>query len=515
MYTLICAGGTSAKVLEALLHFYAAGHGPRTPYGEAMRVLVIDPDRANGNGRRVSRLAELYATLHGRLAGRLGPGADGRALRLFGTRLDLMGPGLQVWRPAGLRDTLRDSIDYARLAGDWGVFEDVAALLITRTSLDLPLQVGFRGRPAIGAAAMSLVSRAASESPWADVIRGIKSDIAERGGARVFVVGSVFGGTGASAIHPIVRFLRSSVGGDRQQLRIGVGALVPYFTFVDRDDNLTAKSRFFPLATRAAVEFYQHLRENKDWDFDAMHWAGDSDPMRVETAEGGDRQENRAHYCELLMALTCIDFFNNDVGSGRCHYAGPRQPSEVPDASPADWTDMPRFGTEAGDPRRDATRLFVMGMAHHAFCGGLLSGERIDREPYCVPWYVEQFRDGSLRETDRQGLETLDVYCRDHLLRWWREVLESHQAWFFNRAALEGDGGLGVNLRVLPNLRLANDLKKRVEHFNEFFEDLVDAGAAAAGERGLARYVALLAHAAEAYLERHYRADLQPASRRS
>jgi hypothetical protein len=482
-------------------------------------VLLIDPDQANGNGRRVNGLVGVYTALQERLGNKLGNDRDGQSpLRLFSTGLDLLGPGLQVWRPSGLRNTLKQSIDYERLAGGYGIYQDVVRMLFTPTSLDMEMRVGFRGRPAIGAAAMSLVSRAESEPLWKRIVAELERD-AVTGPARVFVAGSVFGGTGASVFHPIVRFLRSNVKLDRKQLRIGVGSLVPYFTFVDAEDNTTAKSKYFPLATRSAVEFYQHLRENQDWEFDAMFWAGDNDPMKVKTSEGGDLQENPAHFCELLMAVAAVDFFSNDIAGGVCHYAGPRQPPDVPavaeDRNPADWVDLPRLGPERDDLQREMMRMFVMAMAHRGFWEPLLTAEGIDQRPECVPWYLERFRgDGSLRAGDAKGLEAFGAYVKDHFLRWWSEILASDRASFFNRAVLTPDGR-GVDVTAMPNIRLPNNPTTRARDFDEFFDAMVGLGRSAGGERGLARYVALLAHAADEYVEEYYRADLRPSPDRA
>ena len=505
MNTLIVAGGSGSRTLEALLHLCAAGHGPREP----LRVLVIDPDRANGNARRVTGLTETYVALQKSLGGRLGPDRRRQPLRLFGTVLDLLGDRLQVWRPVGLGDTLRQSIDHARLAGEYAIYRDAARLLFTPTSLDLGMEVGYRGRPAIGAAALALLSRSAGEPPWNLLLSGIQDDVTNRKRSRVFVVGSVFGGTGASAIHPVARFLRNTIQADAGQLRIGVGALTPYFTFVDEDDNTAAKSRSFPLATRSAIEFYQHLRENGEWLFDAVYWVGDTDPVKYPTSAGGHTQENPAHFCELLAAFAAVDFFNHDVGEGECYYSGPRQPpfaADLGEKNVADWEDIPRRDPGDGPAaRRDALRLFLMGMTHMGFWDEVLEGDRIDNRPECVPWYLRRFRDRSLRQTDRRGLELLGAYFKDHFFRWWQDLVKLDRVRYFNRALWTGDGAVDVAGR--PNIRWPNDPKKRASDFDDVFELMVEAEQHAAGEDGLAQYVALLAHAADAYLDRHYRAE--------
>ena len=139
MNTLICAGGSATRILEAVVHLCAAGLGP-----ERLRVLQIDPDQSNGNGSRVRGLLETYAALHGAFAGRLGPH------KLFATQIEDLGS----WSPCAPGDTLAKVLRFDVLDKD---ARDVARLLFTEGERELTLDQGFRGHTPIGAAAMSLV----------------------------------------------------------------------------------------------------------------------------------------------------------------------------------------------------------------------------------------------------------------------------------------------------------------------------------------------------------------------
>lgn len=528
MYTMLCAGGSSTRVLEATLHLCAAGLGPET-----LRVMVIDPDKGNGNITRVKSLLEKYVECEQAFRGKLGV-----ELNLFGTKLDLLDAeagekGLKIWTPVQPNDSLKDLLNYDVL-GSTATPRDVVHLLFTEEELNEELGQGFRGHPAIGAAALSLLSMHAKNPPWQRLISGIKNEIGQPSGSRVFIVGSVFGGTGASAIHPVARFLRSIPETNADCLKIGVGALVPYFQFVPKppspDDpqptgepetpRLAAKAEWFALATRAAVEFYHHLLENNDWPFDAFYWVGDSGLMKVKNYEsGGPAQKNEAHFVEMLVALAALEFFqipaanfNDQVG---CHYAGPRHDVEPPtkEKNLLDWLDLPLALLKRREVQAKLLRFFLAGAVHLGFGVPLVRKPELDTKPYCVPWYLEQFalRGDSLRSADNGAkLELLTQFFSVYHFPWWLQVLsleDSSEVRLINKHALhEGHASAAdVGLEYLADLLWTDRTEaQKLDPFDSFFTDMVQVRKGSGGALGAPGYLALLAHAADRFIKREY-----------
>src|ERR1022692_936985 len=467
--TLICAGGSSLRVLEAALHLCAAGLGP-----PKLKVMVIDPDKANGNFTR----------------------HQGRFDKYSATK------------------------------------RDVCHLFFTADELKEKLGQGFRGHPAIGAAALSLVSLYAKNPPWAQLVAKMRNELGGKDGCRVFLVGSVFGGTGASAIHPVARFLRSiPEGAAVERLKIGVAAMVPYFQFVpapaapgvpvvDDGHKLAAKSEWFALATRAAAEFYQHLRENDDWPFDSVYWIGDSGAMEVPYHPGGPAQKNPGHFVDLLGALACLEFFSfPDEWFGKaagCSCAGPRQDVVPPSRGKnlLDWLDVPLLHFKRRDLFDSLVGFFLAGAVHLGFGMPLMTHEKgeIDRRPYCVPWYLERFlRGASIRSGDELGkLELLSQFFRTYHFPWWAQVLGPQrvsEVRLFNRFVLrpgEADT-VDVDLDHLANILWPNlgDAAKK-DPFDDFFTDMVRVPKRKAGQEGVPNYLSLLARAARLYTQREY-----------
>ncbi len=503
MNTLICAGGSATRVLEAVLHLCAAGLGP-----DKLRLLRIDPDQSNGNASRVKGLLDTYNALHAACRGRLGP------YKLFHTELE----SFDTWSPVPPGATLGKVLNFDVLPT---LQQDVSRLFFTDVERELNLDQGFRGHTAIGAAAMALVSQAANEPPWDELTAKLRGDL-DGPGARVFLAASVFGGTGASAIHPISRFLRSVPERNPGQLKIGVAALLPYFKFkpIGKDNpELAARAEDFALATKAATSFYQHLRENKDWDFDAMYWIGDSGPTRdMPYAAGGAEQRNPAHFVDLLAALCGVEFFLSpptDRGSP-CYFSGPRRDVEPTlEENLLDWADLPLRHLDRKVVKRALWRLFLSGVVHVGFYKDLLRGDRLRARPHVLPWYYRYFHgqtgEGALGSSKEQEvMERLSDFFDSYHLPFWGQMLESRQVRLFNKEAIppkDGPGGLGAERRQADLRRLHNllwpdrGIYRDQDSMDAFFDDMIEVGRPR-GTGGAAAYLSLLTSAAERYMNR-------------
>ena len=143
MTTLICAGGSGTRVLEAVLHLCAAGLGPSD-----LRTFVIDPDGSNGNVDKTRKLVNRYQECHEAFK------TDGHPF--FRTKVDLLksAQGLRVWSPVDKTQKFKNLLNYTDLSP---AQKDVVHLLLTDVELDMPMDVGFRGHPALGAAALEPV----------------------------------------------------------------------------------------------------------------------------------------------------------------------------------------------------------------------------------------------------------------------------------------------------------------------------------------------------------------------
>ncbi len=515
MNTLLCAGGSGLRVLESVLHLCAAGLGPET-----LRVLAIDPDGANGNGSGVVQLVTKYREGASRFRGKLGLDAKGQQLTLFGTELDLLDTeggsiGLKIWSPIRADQRLRDLLGVELLPSQ-GVERgrELVSLFFTDQELTMELDQGFRGRPVVGAAAMSLVALQKDQQPWKQLVEKLRGDLQDPSGARVFLVGSVFGGTGASALYPLARFLETVPETNADRLMIGIGALVPYFRFESGTagapeglPKLAARAEDFATATRAAVGFYQHVKDS--WPFRSMYWLGDSNPANVSYAPGGPEQKNPSHFVELLMALAALGFFRQPAAVNGPSYAGSRAAAGSTSEAHATlgWPDIPLAGFDAEPVKRSLLRLLLVGTAHLGFLSDLMRRPELEAQPFLVPWYWDRFvrkGDRFSEAANRETLDFLDDFFAASHLPWWRELHSLDSVHLFNRAALNGDGP-AANLDRLGNLLWPdNESERDPAAFDEFYVEMVRVSKKTGGEGGGSAYLALLANAADRYIDRRY-----------
>jgi hypothetical protein len=502
MDTLICAGGTGARILKAVLHLCAAGLGPTR-----LRVFVIDPDATNGDGDQTRALVKRYQEMQRAF----GAGSFG----FFGTTLDLLRPdgddqGLQVWSPVKQYQNFRTVLNYEALSPKQ---QDVVNLLYTPGELDMEMGIGYQGHPALGAAALALLPLFHQNVPLLRTFScALKNDVASES-SRVMIAGSVFGGTGASTIHPLVRYLRSSslLENNANKLRVGAVALAPYFQFTSATDTNTsekvkreaARSEDFPLASRSAADYYDHLRTTGDWDFDAMYWVGDDSPQQVKYAPGGQEQNNPGHFVDLLAAFACLDFFSNQTDGKSCWYCGP----EVPEGSTQNiltWDDLPFRGKLLGKDRPAVVQrleLFqTIVVAHLGFYSLLLRDPDLSTKSYCVPWYADRF--GSAQDSltigeHAKSLELLSDYWTSYYLPWWQQVHDaSGRVRLFNTAAWNG---AVVQLNRLGNVIYPDDTQHDLETVDQLFSNMVDVAKRTApdGTSAASRYLTMLALASE------------------
>lgn len=190
--------------------------------------------------------------------------------------------------------------------------EEEKNLLFTKDDLEMPLTVGFVGNPNIGAVVLN------SLSLQGEAFQNIFGKITQNDGA--FVIGSLFGGTGAAGIPLIVNKLKTkSVG---QQPLIGGCTCLPYFNVNAATGSTPSQidtSRYdvnsdtFYLKTRAALMYYDvFMRDN----INHLYYVGDDkNRSNYQKCVGGEKQRNPYNLIEVMAALTVVDFSKQDVAN--------------------------------------------------------------------------------------------------------------------------------------------------------------------------------------------------------
>jgi hypothetical protein len=416
-YYVIGVGGSGARAVEALIHLCAAGLAPKKV--ENIKFVMVDPDTANSSWTRTAEIAKIYADL------REVPKGPCDFQRLLIERLG------GVWSPFGDAKAdaqkLEQLFNYPALPSESRCLFDQ---LYTPEQRGAKLDIGFRGRPSIGAAIFGATLDMAKVEPWTGLVADIAT--ATAGGERVwvFILGSLFGGTGASGLPTIARMLASAPSVTRANMAIGGAFLLPYFQFTvppNPGHAVYADSLAFPRQTRQALEFYGLMPT----DYNRIYAVGVDQPMSQRTfSVGGADQINRAHVVELLSALAAMDFFANGVPGvptgAQCAVIAREKPREFT------WTDVPNVQWQDAGTRSHSvpSREKLGQLARTAFAYLKLFYPHLKQALHDAnstaqtPWYVDLVKNHGVDLKEKPVEDTLVAAAKLSAanLRWLQEL---------------------------------------------------------------------------------------------
>lgn len=314
MSTYIFAiGGTGARVLRSLTMLLAAGC-KGTSAEETIIPIIIDYDTENGSTLQVQELLECYQRIHNRAY----KSGDKDKELFFSTRVEKLkdiskAPGR--FNKSSRFEVFLESNETCRTFAEHIGFNTINATngtLPTRyllealydnsngvnAELELSLEKGFKGCPNIGCVVTKRLKDTEELKQFMTLVN--KED-------KILIIGSIFGGTGASGIPMLLDLFTDTAG--LPDNKIGVIAVEPYFK-VHSDSASVINSATFEAKTKAALEAYD-LGTSVNKQADAIYYVGDNKSGALNNFEGGKEQCNPAHVAELIASICAIDFMNN------------------------------------------------------------------------------------------------------------------------------------------------------------------------------------------------------------
>ena len=327
---VIGIGGTGMRCIEAFTHLCAIGMFDK----KVVHLLALDTDKDNGNFTRLKNLKEAYLKTKG-----VNKQHEAHADTFFSANIKYY----------------QFSPDYSRLStfnalynyGDTKFSNPeeaaIADLLFTDYAKEYDLKHGYRAQTHLGSMLMyhSIIDDI-KQNDRSDLKRFISELItaSSSGSPRVFILGSVFGGTGASSIPIIPKAIREAAAliSDATDIEknayFGATLLTGYFSFPlptdkeKQEQKIIATSDKFALNSQAAMMFYE-ADETVKKTYQKFYMMGTESfewqPSKVKdkTITGGENQENDSHYIEMLAAFAAYHFFNSpEEGTDNAQLAG-------------------------------------------------------------------------------------------------------------------------------------------------------------------------------------------------
>ena len=294
---IFCIGGTGARVMKSLAMLLTTGVEINT---DEIVPIFIDPDASAADLTRTISLLREYKYMNGALSF-----TNDMKNRFFKTKISELIPNYRLELSNTRNDRFRkymgfDSLDIANQA--------LAYMLFSEKNLDSDMEVGFKGNPNIGSVVLNQFAQSDAFNDFTNSFRP---------GDRIFIVSSIFGGTGASGFPLLLKNLRGidmklPNAGNIKDAAIGAITVLPYFNMAQSQDEANdIDSSTFISKAKAALEYYnKNISGNNS--LNAFYYLADDIYDMYEYSVGGTTQKNKAHIIELLAALAIVDFCKMD-----------------------------------------------------------------------------------------------------------------------------------------------------------------------------------------------------------
>lgn len=294
-------GGTGERVMRSVTMLMAAGVPAFDNY--EVYPIIIDYDEKNADKDRCVRLLMDYNRIHNAAFKRHTATSDQKGMKnqFFAANVrDLTSTASEngnftfPFKPSVPNMKFRDYIGYDDISGELMLTHELLQSLYDEsnrpdTELNLDMTVGFKGNPNIGSVVFHDLASHPTFKKFISLYKPSNKD-------KVIIIGSIFGGTGASGIPEIASAINESY----PNADIATLLVLPYFAPAETDGGAIKASRFYS-KTKAALSFYESstIKQN----FNKIYYVGDFNPTTVAYSEGGKDQQNNANIVELIASL--------------------------------------------------------------------------------------------------------------------------------------------------------------------------------------------------------------------
>ena len=285
-------GGTGSRVLRSLTMMLASG----VKFGASEVVpIIIDPDSSNADLTRTVTLLNNYTAINDNLNF-----SNDNKSSFFRTKIERIMPNY-ILRINDTDDkSFMQFINYASMSKS---NQALTKMLFSNKNLESSMEVGFKGNPNIGSVVLNQIAHSDDFIDFANSF----SD-----GDKIFIISSIFGGTGASGFPLLLKTLREGKHFPNYDLinkaEIGAITILPYFKLKQEEESEIDSSTFIS-KTKSALAYYEN-NISRNGIIDALYYLADDVTNTYENHEGGSSQLNAAHLIEFLGATAIVDFSN-------------------------------------------------------------------------------------------------------------------------------------------------------------------------------------------------------------
>lgn len=290
-------GGTGARVYRSFLHLCAAGAVQESE----VKTMLLDADSSNQAVENCCNLYRSYRFHYDCLKAARGV----KQTAVFHCNVQM--PVEQAISPIPFKQ--KNVVRLEDVAEENAESKRAMSWFYSKKERKQLLENGFYAHPNIGCVFFQNFQNEYVQQFLDEVCQNLESgeDV------NVVLVGSVFGGTGASGLPSMLKMIQSKCG-DNSSLHCCGVLVMPYFEVPEpaqsKDQKgLVIQSKEFYRNTRAALEYYMDHGA-----FERIYLVGKEtlDQVNIKYANGGAAQDNKAHIVEIFAAAAVKDFLEVD-----------------------------------------------------------------------------------------------------------------------------------------------------------------------------------------------------------
>jgi len=300
-------GGTGSRVIKALVMLFASGCKLANDFDTVIPI-IIDPDISNGDLNRTKDILRLYQEIRNQVQQ---PDdfykQEIKTINELANNSPHVNPEYFQFKLEGVEhSTFSEYIGFDSLSEDFKNSKDdknFIRLLYSESNIKSNLNVGFKGNPNMGSIVLNQFTDSENFKKFGQTFNS---------GDAIFIINSIFGGTGAAGFPLLLKNLR---GNDQlpnhakiKDSQIGGITYLPYFALNKKDE---IDSESFEEKAKIAIDYYNRTIINRNH-INSLYFIGNKgNTKHFEYSVGGKGQKNDAHFLELAGVLAIFDFCEN------------------------------------------------------------------------------------------------------------------------------------------------------------------------------------------------------------
>lgn len=296
---VFCVGGTGLRVMKSIAMLMASGMDTN---GYSVIPILVDPHQDLEEKKNLQSLIDIYRDIYNRSVN------DGEQVLnptngFFSAKIDWLGSlddnKNDVNENIGVDKSFESYLGLEKLANN-DTNNYLVDILFSTKNRRNKLSVGFKGNPNVGTVVLGDIIEG---SAWFDSFKRHcdKED-------RVFIISSIFGGTGASGFPLIEKKIRESDNEPTvKNALMGSVIVMPYYGLKDPSTSHSdIDSANFYTKTKAALSYYEgKIKSNY------VYYVGETTLRKVYENNEAE-QKDTANFIELVAASALFDFLKRD-----------------------------------------------------------------------------------------------------------------------------------------------------------------------------------------------------------